>query len=62
MPLSRHSAGTIRKRAHTQLVREHSVTVAEPLLTDPGIKSGIKVHELIATLKEKKKEKSAGGK
>ena len=27
MPLSRHSVETIRKRAHTQLVREQSVTV-----------------------------------
>ena len=27
VPLSRHSVGPIRKRAHTQLVREHSATV-----------------------------------
>ena len=31
-----------------------SVFVAEPLWTDPGIKSGISVHELISTLKKKK--------
>ena len=27
MPLSRHCLGTYRERVHTQLVREHSVTV-----------------------------------
>ena len=27
MPLSRHSVGPVGKRAHTQFVREHSVTV-----------------------------------
>ena len=55
VPLSRHSVGwePIRKRAHTQLVREHLATVvsqlAEPLWTDPSIKSGISVRELIST-------------
>ena len=44
----------IRKRAHTQLVREHSSQLAEPLWTDPGLKSGISVHELISTKKKKK--------
>ena len=46
----------IRTRAHTQLVREHSVTVesqsshlAESLWSDPGLKSGISVRELIST-------------
>ena len=33
---------------------------AEPLWTDPGIKSGISVRELISTLKKRKK-KSVGG-
>ena len=55
VPLSRHSVGwePIRKRAHTQLVREHLATVvsqlAEPLWTDPSIKSEISVRELIST-------------
>ena len=31
MPLSRHSVGPVRKRAHTQFVREHSVTVVSVL-------------------------------
>ena len=39
-----------------QLIRECSATVvsAEPLWTDPGLKSRISVHELILTSKEKK--------
>ena len=41
-----------------QLVRDHSVTVvfeqlAEPLWTDPGLKSGISMFELISTWKKK---------
>ena len=39
----------IRKRTHTQLVKEHSVTVA----SNPGLKSGISVRELISTLEKK---------
>ena len=63
MPLSRYSVGTyqpIRKRAHTQLVREHSVTVVS-LWTDPGLKSGISVRKLISTYKKKKKKKRRQG-
>ena len=48
----------IRKRAHTQLVREHSATssqLAEPLWTDTGLKSGISVHELISTWKKRRR-------
>ena len=41
----------IRKQAHMQLVREHAATVisahAEPLWTDPGRKSGIRMRELM---------------
>ena len=51
MPLSRHNGEPIRQRAHTQLVRKHSATVsqpAEPLWTNPGIKSGISVPDLIS--------------
>ena len=49
----------IRKRAHAtcQGTFGHSPQPAEPLWTDPGIKSGISVRELISTLKKK----SAGG-
>ena len=47
----------IRKRLHTQLVREHnrpqSFQLAELLWTDPGLKNGISVRELISTLKKK---------
>ena len=48
---------SIRKRAHTQLAREHSSQLTEPLWTDPGIKTGSSVRELISTLKKRKKEK-----
>ena len=34
-----------------------SSQLAEPLLTDPGLKDGIGVRELISTLKKKKKKK-----
>ena len=36
-------------------IRPQSSQLAEPLLTDPGIKSGISVSELISTSKKKKK-------
>ena len=41
-----------RKRAHTQLVRKSSATaeqLSEPPWTNPGLNSGIGVHELIST-------------
>ena len=45
-------------------IRPQSFQLAEPLWTDPGIKNGISVHELISTSKKKKKgggkRKSAG--
>ena len=40
-------------------IRPQSSQAAEPLWTDPGLKSGISVRELISTSEEKK---SAGGK
>ena len=43
-------------------IRPQSSQLAEPLWTDPGIKRGISVHELISTSKREEKEKSAGGK
>ena len=43
--LTRNSSGNARPQ---------SSQLAEPLWTDPGIKSGISVHDLISTLKKKK--------
>ena len=57
----------IRKRAYPNSsgnTRSQSSQVAEPLCTDPGLKSGISVRELISKLKKKLKKrekKSAGG-
>ena len=34
--------------------------LAEPLWTDPGVKSGISVHKLISTLKKTKKKRRQG--
>ena len=34
--------------------------LAEPMWTDPGIKSGISVRELISTLKKKEKKRRRG--
>ena len=42
-------------------IRPQSSQLTEPLWTDPGIKSGISVHELIPTL-EKKKTAQVGNK
>ena len=44
------------KEAHTQLIRDwpQSSQLAEPLWADPGLNSGIRVCELISTLKKKK--------
>ena len=60
-PLSRHSLGTYPKTSsHANLswnIRSQSFQLAEPLWTDPDIKSGISVCELISI----KKKKSAGG-
>ena len=42
-------------------IRPQSSHLAEPLWTDPGIKSGNGVRELISTSKKKKKKISAGG-
>ena len=41
--------------------RLQSSQLAEPLWTDPGLKNGISVRELISALKKKEKRKSAGG-
>ena len=52
----------IRKSDHTQLVGEQSAIVvsgqiAEPLWTNPGLKSGISVCEPISTLKKQRNKK-----
>ena len=39
--------------------RAQSSQLAEPLWTDPGIKSAISVRKLISALKEEKKKKEA---
>ena len=50
--LTRNSSGNIRSQ---------SSQLAESLWTDPGLKSGIIVRELISTFKKKKEKKSACG-
>ena len=64
MPLSRQSVeiyqetsshATPSGNARSQLSQH-----AEPLWTDPGLKSGISLHELISTLKTNKKKRRRG--
>ena len=59
--LFRHSVRTYQgKWAHTQLVRKYLTTssqLAEPLWTDPGLKSEIGVQDLISTLKKRREKK-----
>ena len=60
-PLSRHSVGTYQESSsHTtrQGTLSQSSQLAEPLWTDPVLKSGISLCELIST----KKKKSQAGK
>ena len=60
MPLSRHSVGTYPEtssHATCQGKIGQSSQLAEPLWTDPVLKSGVSVSELIFTLKKR----SAGG-
>ena len=60
MPLSRHSVRTYHETSshatRQGTLRSQSSQLAEPLWTDSGLTSGIRVRELISTLK-----KSAGG-
>ena len=65
MPLSRQNVGIYQET--NELTRNSSGNtgtkssqLAEPLWTDPGLKSGITLHELISTLKKKKKKAQAG--
>ena len=54
----------MHKFMHARMVREHSgpqsSQLAEPLWTDPGLKSGVSVRELISTSKKKKKKRRRG--
>ena len=64
MLLCRHRVETYQEQAHTELVRNiqpQSSQLAEPLLTDPDIKSGISVCKLIFCLKKKKKKNYSKG-
>ena len=56
-PLSRHSVGIHQEtssHATLQGTLGQSSQLAEPLWTDPGLKSDISFHELISTFKKKK--------
>ena len=55
MPLSRHSVGTYQETS-SHATRSQSSHLAEPLWTDPGLKSWIIVRELISTKKNKKQK------
>ena len=58
MPLSRHSVGTLSGNELTRNssgnTRSQSSQLAEPLWTNPGVKSEISVRKLISTLKKQK--------
>ena len=68
MPLCRHSVGTYQEtneliRNSSGNTRPQSFQLAEPLWTDPGLKSGISMCDLISTYKkrkEKKRKRQAG--
>ena len=56
MPLSRHGVETYQEtssHATRQGTLGQSSQLAEPLWTDPGLVSGISLHELISTFKKK---------
>ena len=63
MPLSRHSVGNELTRNLSGNIRPQSSQLAETLWSDPSIKSGINLRELISTLrrKEKKEKKAQAG-
>ena len=64
-PLSRHTVGTYHgfglTRNSSRNTRPQSSQLAEPLWTDPGVKSGISARELISTYKKKKKKNVQSG-
>ena len=62
--LSRHSVGTYQENELTRNsalnARPKSSQLAEPLWTEPGLKSGIGVRERISICQKKKKKKRSG--
>ena len=57
MPLYRHRVGSYPENELTRnLSGNIRLELAEPLWTDPVMKGGISVRELISTLKKKKKQ------
>ena len=52
-------SGNELTRNSSENTRAQSSQLAEPLWTDPGLKSGISVRELISTQKKKKRKKEA---
>ena len=65
MPLSRHGEGNLSgdelTRNLSENIRLQSIQPAEPLWTDPGIKSGISVREIISASLKKKEKKGRKG-
>ena len=65
MPMSRHSVGDLSGNKLTRKlsgnIRPQSSRLAEPVWTDPGIKSENSARELISTLKKKTAQAGNGG-
>ena len=61
MPLCENLFGNELKRNLSEDIRPKSSQLALPLWTDPGLKSGISVRELISTSKKKEKKKRRRG-
>ena len=65
MPLSRHSVGSYPQNELTRNlsgnIRLQSSQLADPLWTDPGIKSEISVRELISASKKKRRRRAMNG-
>ena len=53
MPLSRQSVGTYQETSSRATHQGTLGQLAEPLWTDPDLKSGISLRELVTTLKKK---------
>ena len=60
MPQCRRSVGTYQETS-SHATRPQSSQLAAPLWTDPDLRSGISVRDLISTLKKKKKKKAQAG-
>ena len=65
MPPSRHSVGTLSENEIARNLSGNtgpqSSQLAEPMWTDPGLKSGIHVRELIFTKEKKKRSRGMNG-